>query len=311
MLIIHVTVAYNCPEELELLLESIGVQEEEEHHIICVDNSNISSKAENRLLCQSFNTKQNYHIEYFPLSKNYGSATGFAIGMTIGYKEAADYIWLHDQDGHPLPNCLHEMQRYLAMGTSILSPKILDQNDEYLSPFHGNYDRYMNKFPVTFNGEFTWAEVAGTAGLLIKRDIIDKIGVYDYHDYFTGNEDFDYCLRSMRLGNKVCVVKDAQYYHPNKQENNARFTPIRNYFGEINASCNTYEAYQDLFYYIKFYRHNFLFTYFYSIVRVLIKKIILRPIYLRPTLKCYFHGFRSRYLSYWRKTIIDPTIYLE
>jgi GT2 family glycosyltransferase len=311
MFLIHVTVAYNSPEDLEILFDKIGAQDENLHHIICIDNSTILNKEKNRTICQKYNLYQNFHVEYYPLKENYGSATGFAIGMTLGYNAGANYLWLHDQDGYPLPKCLQEMRKYLMEDLSILSPRILDENNNYIFTFHGSFKKYMSFTPITFTGDFAWSEIAGTAGLFIKREIIDKIGVYDFKHYFTGNEDFDFCLRASKLGFKVCVVRDALYHHPNKWGDHVknRERDIVRYFGDINSFEKTYKSSQFINFNIKHYKYNFVIIFFYSIIKVLIKKILFKPIFMVPTLKCYILALINRYNN--KKVNIDPQYYLE
>ena len=58
--------------------------------------------------------------------------------------------------------------------------------------------------------------IAGTAGLLIHREVIDRIGVYNPR-FFVGYEDYDYCLRAGNAGYTVTVVDEAIVHHPDHQ----------------------------------------------------------------------------------------------
>lgn len=311
MFLVHVTVAYNSTEELEKLFINIGIQNEKTHYIICVDNSDALYKEKNKAICMKFNLTKNYVVEYYPLKRNYGSSLGFAVAMTLGYNAGADYIWLHDQDGYPLPGCLKNIRKYLTDGLGIISPRVLDEKHNHLVVFHGNYNKYWSLTPAVFNKEFAWAEVAGTAGLFIKRELIDRIGVYDYIHYFVGNEDFDYCLRAGSHGFKVCIVKDALYYHPNKWGD---FSLVKkknffNYFGEITSSKIIDKSFSNINYYIIHCKYHFLISFLFSILKIIAKKICFRRIAIFATLKCYSSALIKRYFFQNKKMSIDPQCY--
>jgi len=312
MKIIHVTVAYNSPNDLENLFINIDLQDEETHHIICVDNSNSNYKKTNEAICRKLNLNQNFNVDYYPLKQNYGSSKGFAIGMTLGYNAGADFVWFHDQDGFPLPGCLHNIKKYLNTGLEILGPMVYYENNEYLHVFHGNYDKYLNLMPVTFNNEIASAEVAGTAGLFIGKKVFDNIGTYDYKHYFIGNEDFDYCLRARIFGFKIGIVKDALYFHPNKWGNinsQNKKNHVR-YFGGISSTemINRDAAY--IHYHIKYCRQNFLLSLLYSFLIVLVYKLYSKNINLLATYKCYIHALANRYSVGNSKINIDPNQFL-
>jgi len=312
MFLVHITVAYNSDKDLEKLFVNIGKQEEKTHFIICVDNSDIIYKDRNETICTKYNSIPTFTVEYYPLKSNYGSSAGFAIAMTIAYNAGADYIWLHDQDGYPLPGCLQNIRKYLANGPGILSPKILDERNNYLFVFHGNYNKYWSLIPVVLEEEFALAEVAGTAGLFIKRELIDKIGIYDYEHYFINNEDFDYCIRAGRHGFKVCVVRDALYYHPNKWGNvsQGKKKNFVRYFGDITLSKINNRSSSNINYYIKHCRYNFLISLIYSGLIVVIKKLCFRKINMLATIKCYISAISYRYFYKNDKMSINPVSYL-
>jgi len=300
MLLVHVTVAYNSPGELETLLKKLEFQDEEIHHIICIDNSSADYQKMNEAVCYKYDSHPGFQIEYFPLSKNFGSATGFAVGMQLARDVGADYVWLHDQDGFPYPTCLQIVKGYFNADNFIISPQIRDENDTYLYSFHGTYDQHFNFYPIELNKKCLSADVAGTAGLIIKADLIDRIGVYDYVNFFIGFEDFDYCLRAGRAGFKVCVIREALYHHPNKWGKHSKYNiknPPRSFEIIKPHDMKVYKARQFINYYIIHYRHKFMLVFLYSLIRALIKKTLLRPISLIPTLRQYFIALAARHRS--------------
>ncbi len=298
MLLIHVTVAYNSPEDLDILFSKLELQDEENHNIICIDNSSADYKKLNEAICHRYNSRLCFQIEYLPLKKNYGSSAGYAIGMQLAHDAGADYVWLHDQDGFPYPNCLQIVREYFNQDNYIISPQIRDENDDYMYSFHGVYDERFNFCPVELNKTFLKVDVAGTAGLLIKTDLINIIGVYDYVNYFVGFEDFDYCLRAIRKGFKVILIREALYYHPNKWGKYSKYTiktPPQSFEIIKPQDMKEYKARQFINYYIIHYRHKFMIVFLYSLIRAVIKKTLLQPILLIPTLRQYFVALAARH----------------
>ena len=312
MKIVHVTVAYNSPQDLDKLFLNIGLQDEETHYIICADNSEIDFKKTNEAICRKFSLNQNYIVDYYPLKQNYGSSKGFAIAMTLGFNTGADFVWLHDQDGFPLPGCLSNINKNLNAGLEILGPKVLDENNNYLHVFTGNYNKYWNLMPVTFNKEVALAEVAGTAGLCISRNTYDKIGTFDYKHYFIGNEDFDYCLRAGNFGLKIGIVKDALYFHPNKwgDINLPMKRNLIRYFGNISSDNIPNRSFSNINYLIIHCGYNFLISFFYSILRVFVHKICFKKIDLISTYKCYISAVMNRFYNKNEKISIDPNQFI-
>lgn len=213
MLLIHVIVAYNSPVDLQKLCHQIGLQNEEIHHLICIDNSSGKYQSSNKDILNQLG--ELFKINYFPSDENLGSAKGFSIGMQMAHEMHADWIWLHDQDGYPLQNCLEKLKRHFC-DFQLIVPQVVDENNHYLSVFNGIYDHNDNIQFINLINNVTVTDVAATAGLMINRKLIDLIGVYDYKNYFIGMEDFDYCLRAKKNGRETFVIKDAHYFHPNK-----------------------------------------------------------------------------------------------
>jgi GT2 family glycosyltransferase len=122
-------------------------------------------------------------------------------------------VWLHDEDDFPEPHCLEKL---LALPAGkIRAPRVMD-------PQSGKDLLYFKRMRGPLGYFYTAPDkskvvsTAGTAGLMIHREIIDRIGVYDPR-FFVGFEDYDYCLRAGRAGYPVTVVDEAVVYHPDHQ----------------------------------------------------------------------------------------------
>jgi GT2 family glycosyltransferase len=317
MRLAHIIVAYNSPEEIERLIIEIGKQAEANHLIILVDNSEWSFCRTNKNLCEKYNGIDNYSIEYYPLSENFGSAKGFAIGMTLGFQKGADYVWLHDQDGYPYDTCLNILKTYFNSDFDLIGPRIFYENGKSLHVFNGIYDnRTMQLKPIIFDNEIEDADVAGTAGLCISRRVFDKIGTYDFIHYFIGNEDFDYCLKAKKNGFKLGIVKEAKYFHPNKWGNIdlLKKSPNRpfQYFGELY--CNNRAKSRDfsgINFIIKHLGSNFFLSLVYSTITLIFHKIRISEIKLFLTITCYLLAMSNRFSKKYNKLLIRPENYIS
>jgi len=288
----HVIVAYNSPNDLLKLFKQIALQNEEQHHIILIDNSSNNYKSQNLHILSQLD--KSFVLNYFHSNENLGSAKGFAFGMQKAYDMKADWIWLHDHDGYPLDNCLSEFNKQLS-DKYLMAPQVVDENDQYLGVFNGKYDSNDNIQFISLTNEVNCSDVAATAGLLINRKIIETIGVYDYKSYFVGMEDFDFCLRAKSAGYQVSIIRDAKYFHPNKWPNAQRDYQSKNLFiGEYQSDKTKGGA---IHYRILYFRNFFVISFFYSLIYLLVKLILWKKLNFIKTIRVYFRALACRFLK--------------
>jgi len=148
---------------------------------------------------------------------------GFAGGNNSGIKQAlekgASYILLLNNDTIVEPNFLKKL---VEAGES-------DKKIGILGP--AIYEYGTNKIHFA-GGKVNWLYTRGThitelkiksqkskvvdyitgACLLIKREVIEKIGLMD-EEYFLYCEDVDWCLKARKAGYKCIVVSEAKIWH--------------------------------------------------------------------------------------------------
>jgi len=259
--VITVIVAYNDFPSLNKCIDSIIAQTKPVNKIIIIDNSIAPVLQE---LLKSKKESMGDKLEICHQNVNTGSAGGFSIGMNMAYKFGAEWIWLHDEDDFAETDCLEKL---LASNShSIRTPAIKD-------PTTGNtlyyFKKHKNMFGYFYNSktEDSFVDVAGTAGILINRCVIEKTGIYN-PDFFIGYEDYDYCLRAGKNGFKTAIIKDATIWHPDKQSTKSkenqgldkflRFIPA--FFGAIKKdSSRDYYAVRNFIYLSKKYNPAFVF----------------------------------------------------
>lgn len=154
---------------------------------------------------------------------------GFAGGMNIGIRQAlkkdAKYILLLNNDTIIEPNFLKELVRKGEndKGIGILGPVIYDYQSKK-NHFAGGKINWLYTRGIHLNPKSLPRWQAGQilnpkqvdyitgACLLIKREVIEKIGLMD-EDYFLYFEDADWCLKARRAGYKCVLVPNSKIWH--------------------------------------------------------------------------------------------------
>lgn len=309
--IVHVIVVYENYADTHKLLNAICKQREDIHTVVLIDNTEYNIEGV-KLLHQKWNTNINLH--YFKTKRNVGSSCGFSLGMYVALKLGAEYVWLHDQDGYPYDDCLEKMTKYLIHSSyDILSPYLVDENNNYIPALHGIYDKYWNLCTLQFEHTPTLTDVAASAGLFIHRRVLQELGFYDYEHFFHGYEDFDFCLRAKSAGFQSFVIRNAYYFHPNKWITLQRSTAKRfvTYYGDISSSVEKFQLQQSHIYYFVYHNTNNPFlSLIFTVLKSIYKKIVSpRSVLLSKTLrviaKAYLDKRKQRKYFFTEKQFHD------
>lgn len=147
---------------------------------------------------------------------------GFAMGNNIGMKEAkGDYIVVLNNDTIVTQGWL---TRLIACAESDPSIGIVGPRSNYVAGIqivknvpYGNDMTAMQEFARKWSLENSgkYEETARVIGfcMLIKREVIEKIGGFDPL-YESGNfEDDDLCVRAIRAGFKIMIAHDVFIHH--------------------------------------------------------------------------------------------------
>lgn len=206
-----ILVTYNGLEVTKNCVESIRKFTNVPYELIIVDNGSTDGTLD-YLESQS-------NINLIRNSEN----LGFSAGNNIGIKNSkGDYILLLNNDTIVTENWLKGLLRAinLAPEVGLAGPKtnwifsntqiVKDANyktEEELQTFAKDFtDKNRNQY------ELTNEKLVGFC-LLIKKEVIDKVGYLD-EDFGTGNfEDDDYCLRSRLAGYEKIVAGDVFIHH--------------------------------------------------------------------------------------------------
>ncbi|MBN2406168.1 MAG: glycosyltransferase family 2 protein, partial [Elusimicrobia bacterium] len=87
------------------------------------------------------------------------------------------------------------------------------QKIEGASDFRNGLERFSAAWQMRCAGEWVDVHRLNAFCLLIKRDVIDKIGMLDENFGPGGYEDYDYCLRARQRGYRIVVARSIYIHH--------------------------------------------------------------------------------------------------
>ncbi len=216
MQVCAVTVAYNSPEELSLLLRSLQTQQAL-NGLVMLDNSDEPYLEDNKATFHKHAERYQF-AQYVRLVRNVGSAAGFCKGMKIAHEEGFDWVWLLDQDGTVEGGCLTALLQNVGQA-DILCPQIVDIDaPTTILPQSGAVQNFWGRMiwiAGTFSREISFF---ATHGALISKKVLDKVGYYDPRHFFVGSEDSDFAFRSTADGMRVRLVAEAKARHPDARQ---------------------------------------------------------------------------------------------
>jgi len=203
-------------------LESLLTLSYPNYRVIVVDNG--SQGDDGKVLKQRFGD----YIHLIQNDKNYGFAEGNNIGMRYALTNLKpDYYMLLNNDTVVAPDFVDKM---VAVGegepqVGILGPKIyyhdVNGRKNIIWSAGGKirwwrpwiYDGIGNgkEDGSQYQGLRAVAWVSGAA-LMFKREVLEQLSFLNAN-YFSGNEDVEYCLKARRYGFKVVYVPTAKVWH--------------------------------------------------------------------------------------------------
>jgi GT2 family glycosyltransferase len=207
-----IIVNWNGRKFLEDCLKSVYNQTYSNYEVIVVDNGSFDGSVEY--------LKKNFpNVRVIALKRNYG----FARANNIGFRVAkGEYILLLNNDVFLLRDSLEKMIKVMEAkkDVGVLQPKIIILSSKKLDncgsfftnfgwPYH--YGLYENPDDPRYNVEVPVCAAYG-AFMLIRREVIEKMGLFD-EDFFMYGEELDFCYRAWIAGYKVYYWPCTTVYH--------------------------------------------------------------------------------------------------
>jgi GT2 family glycosyltransferase len=158
-------------------------------------------------------------IHYVRMNENTGSSGGQYEGVKRGYEKGYDWLWLMDDDGKPLEDCLHHLLScFNSKKVDVISPISIESGfDEIFSFIITNYKgkKFRNENVRHIKSVFPDFFPYGTKaflGSLIPFYVIKKIGFPD-KDLFIWGDEYDYVFRIKKYFSFGIATK-AVFKHP-------------------------------------------------------------------------------------------------
>lgn len=207
-----VVVTYNRADLLVGMLDGLAEQTRPPDAVIVVNNA--SSDHTRGVLDE----RDDLPLQAIHSTENLGGAGGFHRGVAEAHAQGFDRIWLMDDDVVPAPDCLevllrHDLPCLMAVREDrrgiLVEKSALHfdlRNPLALRPKRSSVDstfRTRAEMP-----ELVPVEVVAFEGFLVRRDVIDAIGLPD-PAYFIFYDDADFAIRARKAGFTIHAVRDA------------------------------------------------------------------------------------------------------
>lgn len=216
---------WNGLEDTVECLESLRRITYPSYKIVVVDNASRGNEA------SILEKKYGKVVEVIRSKTNMGFAGGCNIGIRWVLKTDATHILILGNDTTVDRRFLAELVEAAKSDPKIgiVGPKIHDYYDrQRIQAAGGTVNFWTGNAPLIRrdtidNGEFEGVKqvdyVSGCA-LLIKREAIEKIGIFD-EEYFAYYEETDLCTRARRSGYEVVVAPKSVLWHKVKRSEKA------------------------------------------------------------------------------------------
>lgn len=206
-----VVVTSNRKEQLEQCIEALLAQTCPLRMICVIDNRSTDGTPD--LLTSRYSKLVAYHR----LPENRGSAGGLSCGLALAQRDGWDWIWLMDDDGVPEP---HALEALLAVGSTdpelfaVTARKVAPDGRTLCRDWIWDPGRRRTKAPSMQQWKQPSFDIdyAGTCGLLLRRNVIEKAGL-PMAKLFFGFEDYEYSYRIRQHG-RMMLVPGAVIQHP-------------------------------------------------------------------------------------------------
>jgi GT2 family glycosyltransferase len=186
------------------------------YRIIVVDNGSSDGTAEV--------VREHYpRVELIVNERNLGFQGGCNVGMRRALDTGADFVFVMNNDTTVQPDILDKLIEHATPhDVGMLSPKIYYFAEPDRIWTVGG-DRHPITFEMIHKGEGQldrgqWDQVIERdyligCAMLMKRSLLEKIGLFDtgYHPIYY--EDVDICVRARQAGYRLLMVPDAKMWH--------------------------------------------------------------------------------------------------
>ncbi|MDD5379145.1 MAG: glycosyltransferase family 2 protein, partial [Acidithiobacillus sp.] len=181
-------------------------------------------------------------VELVETGENLGFGGGCNVGIRLALERGAKFVWLLNNDAVPHPDALQAMLRVMA------------RDGEVAAVGSVIYDLERPERVQTWGGGrvWRWAGVARhhrrpvatgridyltAASILLRREALERTGLFDDDTFFMYWEDVDLCFRLRTQGWKLAVAGDAMVWHQ-RSSSLGHANPLKDYY--VTASSRQF-----------------------------------------------------------------------
>ena len=218
MKIIAVIVTYNRVELLKDSILHLKNQTIPLDEIVIVNNaSNDGTKA-------YLDSLIDINIKIENLSENLGGAGGFQHGIKVAYKHGADYVWIMDDDTMAtetaLENLLSGIEKIKDRHWGMVASNVLFKDNK---PCIMNIPLVSSSWNELLQDGIVRIKVTSFVGLLITREVIDKVGL-PIKEFFVWGDDEEYSQRITKQFEGYLIGNSIVKHYMEKNEGVDIFT---------------------------------------------------------------------------------------
>lgn len=229
-----VVVTYNRREMLRRCLSAIAAQRRAPDRILVVDNASTDGTRE--MLEREYAA-----VDLLALPVNEGGAGGFHEGMKRAHADAAEWMWLMDDDTIPEPDALAELFDARERLDHEAAPTILASRviwrDGMMHPMNMPIFERRRMERVIAGVEHGVMPIRGATfvSLLVHRGAVDRYGLPFKH-FFLWADDIEYTTRAVLGGDGAYFVPTSVALHDTRAPEDFRSAePDRFYYHARNT----------------------------------------------------------------------------
>ncbi|MEZ6189276.1 MAG: glycosyltransferase family 2 protein [Planctomycetota bacterium] len=231
MKLLTVIVNYRTAELTLQALDALVPQlEEVGGKAVVVDNDSGDGEALAAGIAERF-AERPVELVVAPRNGGFGYGNNLAIRPALAGDDPPDYVYLLNPDAYPDPGAIQALLDYMdahpqvgIAGTYVHFPDGSERRSMFRFPSvlgevaHGMRNRLVDRLLEDYIAappvpqENCEAEVVSGASMILRRELLDEIGLFD-EGYFLYYEETDLCLRAVRAGWDIHYVRDSSVGH--------------------------------------------------------------------------------------------------
>lgn len=256
-----ILVVTNEKHNLRMLYESLSKQTYKNFTLYFIDNNSVDGSVS---FSKEINNDFCFEIKYTLLDENVGDAKGNSIGAAEAVKDGCDYVFILNNDTELDTNCIEELIKLLEKDekTGVVGPIFFYWTKEKTTnkiQIYGAFVDFKTQktnligatkiFEETELPETLVCDYPIGGALLIKKEVIEKLGVLFDDRFFMYSNEIDFARRVKALGYNAIATIKAKVWHNHKWVRNNKDGWYREYYHSERNKFLYYYKYK-MFYHL-------------------------------------------------------------